>query len=149
LCIYICACVDGGLNCLSHITGICNVSYPLRQSRAFMGINRKAGRLGRWTMVDGKKIMYISILEDIRMALNIKDPQAYKLAKALQQKTGETMTHAVTEALRERLERIQRRGKPEATAADLLAIGRRCASLRKGPVVDHGALLYDERGLPK
>ncbi len=84
------------------------------------------------------------------MALNIKDPQAYKLAKALQQKTGETMTHAVTEALRERLERIQRRGKPEATAADLLAIGRRCASLRKRLAVDHGTLLYDdERGLPK
>lgn len=83
------------------------------------------------------------------MSLNIKDPQAYNLAKALQQKTGETMTHAVIEALRERLERIQRRGKPEATAADLLAIGRRCASLPKGPVVDHGALLYDKRGLPK
>ena len=83
------------------------------------------------------------------MTLNIKDPQAYKLAKALQQETGETMTHEVTEALRERLERIQRRGKPEATAADLLAIGRRCASLRKGAVVDHAKLLYDERGLPK
>lgn len=83
------------------------------------------------------------------MALNIKDPQAYKLAKALQQQTGETLTHAVTEALRERLERVRRRGKAEATAADLLAIGRRCARVRKGQKVDHGTLLYDERGLPK
>ena len=83
------------------------------------------------------------------MTLNIKDPEAHKLAKALQRETGETMTHAVTEALRERLERVRRRDKPEATAAELLAIGRRCASALKGPAVDHGTLLYDQRGLPK
>ena len=50
------------------------------------------------------------------MPLNIKDPEAHKLAKALQRETGETMTHAVTEALRERLERVRHRRKPEATA---------------------------------
>ena len=83
------------------------------------------------------------------MPLNIKDPEAHKLAKALQRETGETMTRAVTEALRERLERVQRRRKPETTAQELLQIGRRCASALKGPVVDHGTLLYDERGLPR
>lgn len=83
------------------------------------------------------------------MPLNIKDPEAHKLAKALQRETGETMTHAVTEALRERLERVRRRRKPEATAEELLKIGRRCASTLKGPAVDHGTLLYDERGLPR
>ena len=83
------------------------------------------------------------------MTLNIKDPEAHKLARALQQETGETMTHAVTEALRERLERVRRRSKAEATAAELLAIGRRCASALKGPAVDHGTLLYDKRGLPR
>ena len=83
------------------------------------------------------------------MTLNIKDPEAHKLARALQQETGETMTHAVTEALRERLERVRRRSKAEATAAELLAIGRRCASALKGPEVDHGTLLYDKRGLPR
>ena len=83
------------------------------------------------------------------MTLNIKDPEAHKLAKALQRETGETMTHAVTEALRERLERVRLRSKPEATVAELLAIGRRCASALKGPAVDHGTLLYDERGLPQ
>ena len=59
------------------------------------------------------------------------------------------MTHAVTEAIRERLERIRRQRKPDATVADLLAIGRRCASTLKGRPVDHSALLYDERGLPR
>lgn len=83
------------------------------------------------------------------MPLNIKDPEAHKLAKALQRETGETMTRAVTEALRERLERVRRRRNKEATAEDLLAIGRRCATTLKGPAVDHGTLLYDERGLPR
>lgn len=82
------------------------------------------------------------------MTLNIKDPEAHKLAKALARETGETMTRAVREALRERLERARRRG-PEATAAELLEIGRRCASTLKGAPVDHGTLLYDERGLPR
>lgn len=83
------------------------------------------------------------------MTLNIKDPTAHTLARTLAKETGETMTHAVTEAIRERLERIRRRRKPDATVADLLAIGRRCASTLKGRPVDHGALLYDERGLPR
>jgi len=83
------------------------------------------------------------------MTLNIKDPEAHHLAQALAKETGETMTHAVTEALRERLHRVRRQRKPEAAVAELLAIGRRCASTLKGPAADHGALLYDERGIPR
>ncbi len=83
------------------------------------------------------------------MTLNIKDPAAHALARTLAKETGETMTRAVTKAIRERLERVRRQRKPDATVADLLAIGRRCASTLKGKPVDHGALLYDERGLPR
>ncbi len=83
------------------------------------------------------------------MTLNIKDPETHKLAKALQRETGETLTSAVKEALRERLERVRRRRKPGAMASDLLAIGRRCAAASNDPIVDHGTLLYDERGLPR
>jgi antitoxin VapB len=83
------------------------------------------------------------------MTLNIKDPEAHKLARALARETGQTMTAAVTEALRQTLEQVRQRNKPEDTAAELLAIGRRCAGSLKGPVVDHGKLLYDERGLPR
>ena len=83
------------------------------------------------------------------MTLNIKDPAAHALAQILAKETGETMTHAVTEAIRERLERIRRQRNPDAIVADLLTIGRRCASSIKGRPVDHGALLYDERGLPR
>ena len=81
------------------------------------------------------------------MSLNIKNPATYKLAQELATVTGETMTHAVTEALRERLARVRRR--PAARAAELLDIGKRCASTLKGKPVPHGDLLYDERGLPK
>ena len=43
------------------------------------------------------------------MSLNIKNPEAHKLARELAECTGESLTEAVTLALRERLERIQRR----------------------------------------
>lgn len=83
------------------------------------------------------------------MALNIKDPEAHELVQALAKETGETMTRAVTLALRERLERVRRREPPEARAQELIAIGRRCAKTLKGKPVDHGNLLYDARGIPK
>jgi len=83
------------------------------------------------------------------MSLNIKDPETHQLAQALAKETGETMTHAVTEALRERLQRVRRQRRPEATVTELLAIGRRCAGTLKAKPVDHGALLYDERGIPR
>ncbi len=83
------------------------------------------------------------------MTLNIKDPRAHTLAQTLAKETGETMTQAVTEAIRERLERLRRQRKPEATVAELLAIGRRCAHTLKGKPVNHGAMLYDEHGLPR
>jgi len=83
------------------------------------------------------------------MHLNIKDPEAHDLARKLAERTGETMTRAVTEALRERLARITRAQRPEAAVQDLLSIGRRCAATLKGKPIDHGSLLYDERGLPK
>ena len=83
------------------------------------------------------------------MALNIKDPEAHKLAKALQRETGETLTGAVTQALRERLERVRGKRGGGVSAEELLAIGRRCAKTLKGKPVDHGELLYDDVGLPR
>jgi antitoxin VapB len=41
------------------------------------------------------------------MSLNIKNPEAHALAARLAKKTGETLTDAVTTALRERLERVE------------------------------------------
>jgi antitoxin VapB len=83
------------------------------------------------------------------MSLNIKDPEAHELARKLAERTGETMTRAVTEALRERLARVSRARRSENATEDFLAIGRRCAETLKSTPVDHGTLLYDSRGLPK
>jgi antitoxin VapB len=84
------------------------------------------------------------------MGLNIKKDEAHRLAQELAALTGESMTAAVTAAVRERLDRVRReRG---VTLADrLLKIGRECAARLKEPIrsVDHADLLYDERGLPR
>ena len=82
------------------------------------------------------------------MNLNVKDPEVHRLAQAIAKATGETMTRAVKEALRERFERLQkRRGK--ASVEELLAIARRATRQLKRPYLDHAEFLYDERGLPK
>lgn len=82
------------------------------------------------------------------LSLNVKDPEAHRLAQMIAQKTGESLTCAVTEALRERYERLERRD-PEALAADIRAIARRASAHIKHPYLDHAEFLYDEHGLPK
>ena len=85
------------------------------------------------------------------MSLNIKKDETCLLARDLARLTGETMTGAITVALRERLERERHRRGADALARELHAIGQRCASLLEpGPsAVEHGDLLYNDRGLPK
>jgi antitoxin VapB len=87
------------------------------------------------------------------VSLNIKNEETHELARELAERTGESLTEAVTVALRERLARIkpteeQIRAKSEM----LLAIGRDVAA-RLGPefqALDPDKLLYDdELGLPK
>jgi len=70
------------------------------------------------------------------MSMNIKDPEAHKLAQCLAEKTGETMTQAVTIALKEKLSRVLR---AKATAEELRAIAKRFRNHLKGPVEDHGS----------
>ena len=85
------------------------------------------------------------------MGLNIKNSETCRLAGELARLTGETMTGAITVALRQRLTREKRLRNADARVEELLAIGRRCAELLEpGPsAVEHGNLLYDDRGLPK
>jgi antitoxin VapB len=84
------------------------------------------------------------------MGLNIKNDETYRLVEELSRLTGESLTAAITVAVRERLERI--RNERRISLADrLLAIGKDCAPRLKEPFrsADHGELLYDERGLPR
>ena len=86
------------------------------------------------------------------MSLNIKNEETCRLASELAYLTGETMTGAITVALRERLEREKRERSVEAKVRELHAIGQHCAAMLRNDwpsAVEHGDLLYDERGLPK
>ena len=82
--------------------------------------------------------------------LNIKDPEADRLVRQLAETTGETITWAVTVAVRERLERIKGRQRGRALADELDEIALRCAAL---PVLDHRPdeeiLGYDHTGVPR
>jgi antitoxin VapB len=84
------------------------------------------------------------------MALSIKHPDADRLARELADTTGETLTEAIINALRERLRREQGKARGPRLRDDIRAIRRRCAVL---PVRDHRSpdqiLGYDERGLPR
>ena len=84
------------------------------------------------------------------MGLNIKNSETERLVKQLAAITGESLTGAITTSVKERLERARRKGNG-ARADRLRAIARECAARLKQPYrsVDHGDLLYDERGLPK
>ena len=81
------------------------------------------------------------------MSMNIKNQETYKLARELAAATGESLTEAVTLAVRERLERLGQKNS-QTMSQRLLAIGKECApTLRQ--VGEHGDLLYDDKGLPK
>jgi antitoxin VapB len=84
------------------------------------------------------------------MSMNIKNKEAHQLARQLSKLTGENLTTAVTEAVRERLDRV--RGAHGVDLAErLLLIGQDCAAHLKEPFrsIDHNDMLYDDRGLPK
>ena len=84
------------------------------------------------------------------MALNIRNPEAERLADELARVTGDTKTQAVIKALRDRLARLRRERSKRRFADELEEIARHCASL---PVLDTRSadeiLGYDDRGLPR
>jgi antitoxin VapB len=86
------------------------------------------------------------------VSLNIKSDEAERLARELAAVTGESLTRAVTVAVRERLSRLQHRDDAAAAerAARLREIAQDAAGRWAQPyrTADHGDLLYDEAGLP-
>ncbi len=81
--------------------------------------------------------------------LNIKSDDGYRLATALSALTGESLTAAVTAALRERLDREQRTRDRAARLSRLAALAAEIrGSLRLPEGAAHG-FLYDDGGLPR
>ena len=88
------------------------------------------------------------------MSVNIKNPETYRLVKELADATGQSMTAAVTEAVRKQLDLIRAHrdeNDPEARIQRLLEIAAEMG--RRMPPgyleQDFDELLYDEMGLPK
>jgi antitoxin VapB len=84
------------------------------------------------------------------VALNIKHPEADRLARELAAATGETLTEAVVRSLRERLAHQARRPGPRS-AKHVIEEAR--ARLSRLPVLDPRTadeiLGYDDQGLPR
>jgi len=83
------------------------------------------------------------------MALSIKNLETEKLARQLARRTGESITGAVTAALRDRLKRVEGGVKTPSVREKLMEIGKR---LSGRPVLDSRTtdeILYDEHGLPR
>ncbi len=90
------------------------------------------------------------------MGLNINNPETYRLVKELADATGQTMTGAVTEAVRQQLEQLR---AAEAAGDDdvetrLARVLELAVEIRRGAPPgyfdqDFDALLYDETGLPR
>ena len=84
------------------------------------------------------------------MALNIRNPEAEKLATELARATGESKTEALTKALRDRLVRVRRDRTKRRLADELEEIAEHCARL---PVLDRRRaeeiLGYEDSGLPR
>jgi antitoxin VapB len=86
------------------------------------------------------------------MALNIKNPEAHRLAQELARLTGTSITEAVTQALREEHKKVMKQGgaKVEGLATELDAIARHCAALPLRDTRSAEEILgYDEHGLPR
>ncbi|HSP37694.1 MAG TPA: type II toxin-antitoxin system VapB family antitoxin [Frankiaceae bacterium] len=86
------------------------------------------------------------------MSLNIKNAEAAELARRLAAATGESVTRAVTVAVRERLDRLQSQDHDRTALrrARLSEIAHDAARHWVEPYrsTDHGDLLYDDSGLP-
>ncbi len=83
------------------------------------------------------------------MALNIKNPEAERLARELAALTGETITETVVKALRERLKRETAKTRV-GLKDEIMAISRRASRLpRRTGQTPEQIVGYDERGLPR
>lgn len=86
---------------------------------------------------------------DMLLALNINNPEINRLARDLAEETGETITEALTVALRDRLSAVRRkrdRVHPQAEIAEIQAF---VAGLPdRDPRQAEDLLGYDEYGLP-
>lgn len=83
------------------------------------------------------------------MALNLRNAETERLAAELARLTGQTKTQAVTDAIRDRLDRLRDQRSGCSRREHLLHLARRCARLPElDPRSPDEIIGYDEDGLP-
>jgi antitoxin VapB len=84
------------------------------------------------------------------MALSIKNSETERLARQVSRETGESLTEAIQQSLRERLERLSRRRRQHIATEKVAEILRRIDAL---PTLDDRSndeiLGYDNQGIPR
>jgi antitoxin VapB len=83
------------------------------------------------------------------VALNIKNEETHRLVQALAEETGETLTEAVTAAVRERLESLYRKRRRKELVQSVKEIQEFVQRLPDRDQRSADEILgYDEYGLP-
>jgi antitoxin VapB len=83
------------------------------------------------------------------MALSIKNPDVDQLARELAEITGESLTDAIANALKERLEREAGKRNRNRFREDIHRIQQRISRLdHRNKLSDEDIIGYDEAGIP-
>jgi antitoxin VapB len=87
-------------------------------------------------------------MEEFGMSLNIKSAEAHRLAVQLAKETGDSITGAVTKAIRAELRRLENIDQRRAKIMEILEYTSK--AMKGGPgSADIDAFLYNDMGLPK
>lgn len=84
------------------------------------------------------------------MSLNIKNEETHRLVRRLAELTGQSQTSAVADAVRRRLEELERAQSRSARREAMMRIARESAALIDQDLSnDPNDVLYDEVGMPR
>jgi antitoxin VapB len=84
------------------------------------------------------------------VSLNIKNEETHRLVRRLAELTGQSQTSAVEDAVRRRLEELERTESRNARREAMLRIARESAALIDPDLSnDPNEILYDDLGMPK
>jgi antitoxin VapB len=84
------------------------------------------------------------------VSLNIKDEETHRLVRRLAELTGQSQTSAVEDAVRRRLEELERAESRSARREAMMRIARESAALIDQELSnDPNEVLYDEVGMPQ
>jgi antitoxin VapB len=84
------------------------------------------------------------------VSLNIKNEETHRLVRRLAELTGQSQTSAVEDAVRRRLEELERAESRSGRREAMMRIAREAAALINQDLSnDPNEVLYDEVGMPR